>query len=160
MSVTRNIKVLFFLLMGFLITACGENAEKSKETDSEQNLTTKADPNDWKTNKGIGPVKLVTLETEVNMAMSDEGKAVFNLKCSACHKVEKRYIGPAMQDIFERRTPEWVMNMILNPDGMVAEDPIAKQLLIDFNGTPMANQNLTQEEARAVLEYFRTLKSN
>jgi hypothetical protein len=49
------------------------------------------------------------------------------------------------------------MNMILNPDGMVKEDPVAKQLLMEYNGTPMANQNLTKEEARAVLEYFRTL---
>ena len=49
------------------------------------------------------------------------------------------------------------MNMILNPEQMVKEDPIAKQLLVDFNLSPMANQHLTQEEARSVLEYFRTL---
>ena len=49
------------------------------------------------------------------------------------------------------------MNMILNPDVMVQEDPIAKKLLMENNGSPMANQNLTNEEARAVLEYFRTL---
>ena len=51
----------------------------------------------------------------------------------------------------------WVMNMILAPDKMVKEDPIAKKLLQEFNGSPMANQNLTEDEARAVLEYFRTL---
>ena len=56
-----------------------------------------------------------------------------------------------------RRTPEWIMNMILNPEQMVKENPLAKNLLIEFNGAPMANQNLTKEEARAVLEYFRTL---
>ena len=49
------------------------------------------------------------------------------------------------------------MNMILDPEGMVQKDPMARQLLIDYNGSPMANQNLTREEARAVLEYFRTL---
>jgi hypothetical protein len=48
--------------------------------------------------------------------------------------------------------------MILDPEGMVKNDPIAKQLLIDYNGSPMANQSLTEEEARAILEYFRTLK--
>jgi hypothetical protein len=40
---------------------------------------------------------------------------------------------------------------------MVAENPLAKELLIEFNGSPMANQSLTEEEARAVVEYFRTL---
>jgi hypothetical protein len=58
----------------------------------------------------------------------------------------------------ERRTPEWIMNMILNPEEMIKNDPIAKQLLIDFNLAPMANQHLTQDEARKILEYFRTLK--
>ena len=48
------------------------------------------------------------------------------------------------------------MNMILNPEDMVQNDPIAKNLLIEYNGAPMANQNLTQEEARSILEYFRT----
>ncbi len=47
--------------------------------------------------------------------------------------------------------------MILNPEEMVAKDPIAKQLLIEYNGSPMANQSLEQEEARKILEYFRTL---
>ena len=48
--------------------------------------------------------------------------------------------------------------MILNPEKMIQNDPLAKELLTEFNGAPMANQNLTMEEARAVLEYFRTLK--
>jgi hypothetical protein len=38
---------------------------------------------------------------------------------------------------------------------MVQQDPTAKELLAEFM-TPMPNQNLTEEEARAVLEYFRT----
>ena len=45
----------------------------------------------------------------------------------------------------------------LNPEEMVNNDPIAKKLLVEFNGAPMANQNLTEDEARAVVEYFRTL---
>jgi hypothetical protein len=40
---------------------------------------------------------------------------------------------------------------------MVQKDPMAKKLLMEFNGSPMANQNLTEDDARAVLEYFRTL---
>jgi hypothetical protein len=41
---------------------------------------------------------------------------------------------------------------------MVEKNPIARKLLIAHNGSPMANQNLTEEQARAVVEYFRTLK--
>jgi len=50
------------------------------------------------------------------------------------------------------------MNMILDPEGMVKNDPVARALLIEFNGSPMANQSLTEEEARNILEYFRTLE--
>ena len=66
-------------------------------------------------------------------------------------------MGPAPKGIMSRRNPEWVMNMILDPEGMVKNDPLAKALLMEFNGAPMANQNLSEEDARAVLEYFRTL---
>ena len=50
------------------------------------------------------------------------------------------------------------MNMILNPEIMLKEDQLAKDLFMEFNGAPMANQGLTQQEARAILEYFRTLE--
>ncbi|WP_340154151.1 c-type cytochrome, partial [uncultured Winogradskyella sp.] len=78
--------------------------------------------------------------------------------CTACHKADKKFIGPAPTGILSRRSPEWVMNMILNPEEMIKQDPLAQDLLLEFNGAPMANQHLTEEEARAVLEYFRTLK--
>lgn len=108
-------------------------------------------------NKGVGPIKSVTLDAEVNQEMAAKGAEVFKTMCSACHKTNKRFIGPSPKGILEKRSPEWVMNMILNPEEMIKKDPLAKELLIEFNGSPMANQNLSEEDARAVLEYFRTL---
>jgi mono/diheme cytochrome c family protein len=110
------------------------------------------------TNKGVGPITSITLGAEIDQDMAAHGKDVYDKMCLACHKVDKKFIGPAPTGILERRTPEWVMNMILAPEKMVKEDPLAKDLLMEFNGAPMANQNLTEEDARAVLEYFRTLK--
>ncbi len=107
-------------------------------------------------NKGKGPIKTVVLGT-IDQAMAAKGQEVFKTMCTACHKTDKRFIGPAPKGILERRTPEWVMNMILNPENMIENDPLAQELIKEFNGAPMANQNLTEEEARAVLEYFRTL---
>jgi len=109
-------------------------------------------------NKGVGPIKSVKLDSEINQEMVTQGADVFKRMCTACHKPNKKFIGPAPKNILERRTPEWVMNMILNPEEMIKSDPLARELLLEFNGSPMANQNLTEEEARAVLEYFRTLK--
>ncbi len=138
-----------------LMVSCGDKAKKDspeKETVKEE-VVAEVDPME---NKGIGPIKSVTLDAEVNQELAAEGKAVYEQMCSACHKVDKRFIGPAPKDILDRRTPEWVMNMILNPDQMVKEDPIAKALLAEYL-SPMSNQNLTEDQARAILEYFRTL---
>lgn len=109
-------------------------------------------------NKGIGPIKSLTLPATIDQSMAAKGKLLFKNKCSSCHRVNRKFIGPNPTGILKRRSPEWVMNMILNPEEMVKKDPIAKDLLIKFNGSPMANQNLTKEESRQVLEYFRTLK--
>jgi mono/diheme cytochrome c family protein len=105
--------------------------------------------------KGIGPIKSVTLGP-IDEAMVAKGKEVYDSMCTACHKVEKRFIGPSPAGILDRRTPEWIMNMILDPDKMVKENAQARELLAEYMA-PMANQNLTEEQARAVLEYFRTL---
>ena len=102
--------------------------------------------------KGIGPIE------EIDVASLDRGLAVtggevFTAKCTPCHKMAEKYIGPALKGVTTRREPEWIMNMILNPDVMVKEDPAARKLLAEFIA-PMTNQNLTEEEATAVLVYF------
>ncbi|MBC3758116.1 cytochrome c [Hyunsoonleella sp. SJ7] len=156
------------LICIMLILSCGGKDEKKKEkiklpTKTEKKADKIADKTPAsKTidldNKGIGPIKSLTLPSEIDQAMATKGADVFKKLCTACHRADKKFIGPAPNGILERRSPEWVMNMILNPEEMTQKDPLAKALLIEFNGSPMANQNLTEEEARAVLEYFRTLK--
>ena len=108
-------------------------------------------------NKGIGPIKNYSFSSEINMDLVSEGKQVFNSKCTACHNVKRRLIGPAMTGIYERRSVEWVLNIMLNPDQMLKEDPVAIALLKEYNNILMLNQNLTEQEAKSLAEYFRTL---
>ena len=167
----KNLMKSLAALAILTLISCGGKEEKKTEgiqigqrpADTEvQNeepvaATTKASETVDLTNKGIGPIKNVELPTSIDQAMAAKGMEVYKTKCMACHKPDKKFIGPAPTGILERRTPEWIMNMILNPEEMTQKDPLAKALLIEFNGSPMANQNLTEEEARQVLEYFRTL---
>ena len=104
-------------------------------------------------NKGIGPIQNVTLG-EIDAARVVKGKTIFEEKCSSCHKLNEKYIGPALGDIIQRRSPEWIMNMILNPEQMVLEDPDAQELYNTYL-TPMVSQGLTEEDARDVLEFLR-----
>lgn len=105
--------------------------------------------------KGIGPVKSVFIGAPDEIKAA-EGKKLFDAKCTACHKIDVKYIGPALIGVTKRRAPEWIMNMVLNPERMIKENETAKALFAQFM-TPMANQNLTQDEARSILEYFLSL---
>ena len=151
-----KLKLLISLILVLAWSACGD--KKSEGTVSEpvkeeaQKEAADADP---MTNKGLGPISSVSLG-EIDADLAAKGETEFKAKCTACHKISKRHIGPALKGVTQRRSPEWIMNMILNPEQMVQNDPIAKQWLIEYNGAPMANQNLTEDEARAILEYFRT----
>lgn len=168
MTISRT---LGSLLLAILLLSCGGKEDQKKEGFSyqkkasiEKSTTTRSADNVLASkqidlsNKGVGPVKSLILGDEIDEKMVVQGADIFKQMCSACHRANKKFIGPAPHNILERRTPEWIMNMILDPEGMVKNDPLARALLIEFNGSPMANQNLTQEEARSVLEYFRTLK--
>lgn len=151
-------KFIIAALLLVVTWSCGGSGESSATDEQvappKSMLAEQQDPLE---NKGIGPVTELTLEATIDAEMAEQGKAVFMQMCTACHKPDKKFIGPPPKGILERRSPEWVMNMILNPEIMIQKDPIAKQLLMEYNGAPMANQNLSKEQARQVLEYFRTL---
>ena len=132
-------KVLFILL--FISIGCQNNSKRS----------------DSLSNKGVGPITNVVLDDKVNISMANSGEKLFNQLCTSCHMINEDYIGPAMSGILDRRSPEWIMNMILNPIQMLEEDPIAIELLKEYDFEYMYNQNLLEEEAREILEYFRLL---
>ncbi len=139
----------FFIAAGFCFLALG--CTKKEATAPSATPATEASTS--AANKGVGPVTAVTLEA-LNADLAGKGKAIFEAKCSACHKVEERYVGPALKGVTTRRTPEWIMNMILNPAEMLEKDATAKELLGEYM-TQMTFQNITQDEARQLLEFFR-----
>lgn len=144
---------LFFMIIS-LLSSC-DNKENSANSNSDKKATETIDP---KADKGVGPITSLILDDKIDESMVKKGQEIFQAKCTACHKTDVKYIGPAPKGVLDRRSPEFVMNMILNPEKMIAENATVKQMIGENNGAVMANQNLTKEEARAVLEYFRTLK--
>ncbi|GBD31693.1 hypothetical protein HRbin33_00652 [bacterium HR33] len=91
-------------------------------------------------------------------SLAAQGEQLFAAKgCIGCHTIGGgRLTGPDLQGVTERRSYDWIVAMITNPDSMLRVDPVAKQLLSEYM-TPMLNTNTTREEARAIYEY---LKSN
>lgn len=104
---------------------------------------------------GIGPVTEVVSLGPVDKAMAEQGQKLFEVKCGACHKMAERYVGPPLGDITARRSATFIMNQMLNPEGMYNKHPEVKKLLGEYM-TQMPNLGLTQEQARQVVEYLRT----
>ncbi len=103
-----------------------------------------------------GAVALVAATKGIDENLAKKGAALFKSKgCNACHTVGKgKLVGPDLKGVTERRKPGWIIAMITNPDSMLKYDPIAKQLLKKY-GVPMTNQNVSKEEAKAILEYLK-----
>lgn len=143
------VTVALFLFMA----NCSSNSNEQKESASNKSNAKTTEEEAPVT--GVGPVKTVELADELDEALVSKGLNIFESKCAACHQFEDRYVGPALGGVTERRNPVWIMNMIVNPEEMTKKDPIAKQLMADYL-TQMVNQNVTEEDARAILEYFRS----
>lgn len=141
----------------FILGACAPDKPKNKEEFSDQETKNKSAVEDAITNptKGIGAVKNVTLHTPLEKDRIGRGLAIYEMKCSACHKLtEQRLVGPGWKDVTKRRAPEWIMNMVTNVDVMLEKDPEAQKLL-ELCLTRMPNQNISLGDARDVLEFMR-----
>ena len=106
--------------------------------------------------KGIGPVKTLVLGP-LNTKMAADGKALYMSKCTVCHDLDQKKLGPPLRNITTIRTPEYIMNLLVNPAQMQKEDKIIKDLLKKYNNLPMTDPGFNQTQARNVLEYLRSM---
>lgn len=105
---------------------------------------------------GIGPIKSVTIGA-IDQKLVDAGSKIFNSKCIACHQLDTRLVGPPLRNITKKNTPEFIMNYLLNTTEMQKKDPIMEKLVDEYK-ILMPDQQLTKDDARAVLEYFRSVE--
>lgn len=86
---------------------------------------------------------------------AEAGEKLFQSKgCSACHGFGQRVSCPDLQGVSMRRTAKWMESQILHPDVMTKQDPIAHKLFGEY-AMQMPKQGLTQDEARAVIEFLK-----
>ena len=148
-------QIILFLLITLFALACGGGESNSNDPEKER-LAIKAGLTVFEYENGIGPIKeKLNIPSTIDKIMAESGKKIFEEKCTQCHKLDERYTGPALRDVTKRRTPEYIINMILNPQEMTQRHPEAKKLLGQF-ATQMTFQNVTQEDARKILEYLRS----
>ena len=152
-------RLALFVVGCFLFASCSSDGNKQQAENeggnaAEEEITLAEEEVPEDNGMGIGPVKTVDV-TKFDAALADKGKAIFEGKCSACHQLsDQKIVGPGLKGVTERRKPEWIMNMIVNPVEMTQKDPQAKKLLAEHL-TQMTNQDIAEPDARALLEYLR-----
>ena len=155
----KNFSVIKYLSLFFIITSmglisCGDSGSKDEAKNNDTKKTGQGDISAFELENGFGPIKQKIELAPIDPKLVARGKEIFDTKCSACHKLDERYVGPAQRDITKRRTPEYIINFMLNPEENYQKNPEAKKLLAEYM-TPMPNQNLTIDDAKAILDYFR-----
>ncbi|PVW11820.1 c-type cytochrome [Marixanthomonas spongiae] len=108
-----------------------------------------------KAKTGVGPIKeKVELGMHIDQEMAAKGEKLFKRECSTCHEIHDSNKGPALGGVLQERSPQWVMNMILNPGGMIEHNVQVKAMKAEYEYT-MVDMDLTEEEARQIVEYLR-----
>ena len=141
-------KISTIILVGFIVMLLSCKGDKEEKSESEVGETKK---------------EVVKAQQEmpkapppINEELAEKGEELFKTKgCIACHTIGKgRITGPDLAGVTERRKLDWIENQILHPEVMVEKDPIAKELLATYL-VKMPNQNVTPQEAHAIIMYLR-----
>lgn len=105
--------------------------------------------------RGSGKFSNMELPATIDDKLVAAGKSVYELKCSACHKLTaEKLVGPGWLGVTGRHKPEWIMNFATNTDEMIDKDPKA-QAMLQVCMVRMPNQHLSDDDARNVLEFMR-----
>ena len=96
-----------------------------------------------------------TLPTFTQEPDIDKGKSLFNMNCAACHKLNKRAVGPALAGVSQKYEKEWLYAWIKNSMSMVkAGDPQAVAIYEEYNKSVMtAFPQLSNEDIDNILAY-------
>jgi cytochrome c2/heme/copper-type cytochrome/quinol oxidase subunit 2 len=84
------------------------------------------------------------------------GKTVFNANCKTCHKLDQKYIGPALRGATDRNSAAWVKTWIKNSQAVIASgDAYAVALYKEYNNSIMPSYAfLSDTELDGVLAYI------
>jgi len=87
---------------------------------------------------------------------ADEGEDLFKTTCAACHTIGKgRLVGPDLNNITEKRSQDWLLSFIKSSTAMVnSGDADAKAIFEDYNKLLMPDNNYTDAQVMAVLNYI------
>jgi mono/diheme cytochrome c family protein len=97
----------------------------------------------------------VQAQDAVDADRQQEGRKLFKSLCSSCHKLDKKFIGPALGGIEEKREADWLKSWIKDNAALRASgDADANAIFNEYKGSPMtAFPQLTDKNIEDILYY-------
>ena len=88
---------------------------------------------------------------------TDEGKAIFSARCTACHAIEKNVVGPALMNVDQRRDEKWIISFVHSSQTVIKSgDTAATNLFVKFNSTVMPDHpDLTDDQIKSIISYIK-----
>lgn len=151
----RKIVIGVALMAGLALAACGGGDSASDGANNSTATQETSKDNAADEGKGVGKFTNVTLTNPLDQNMVAAGKGIYDMKCGSCHRLSnEKLVGPGWKGVTSRRKPEWIMNFSTNVEEMLAKDANAMAMLEECL-VRMPNQNLSDDDARSVLEFMR-----
>jgi hypothetical protein len=159
--------LILILIITIINISCSDNKQESNNQPASNNskATQNSIQNDeavlnskyeFPGNNGIGPIKEISL-VGVDQNLASLGNKIFNTRCISCHQLDAKNVGPPLRNVTKKNTPVYIMNYLLNTTDMQKKDPLMQKLVSEYK-IYMPDQQLTRDDARAVLEYLRSIE--
>lgn len=87
-----------------------------------------------------------------------DGKTIFTTQCTSCHNVNAQVVGPALANVDQRHTVDWIINFVRSPKTFIEKkDKDAIALYNKFNQIIMPDhQDLSADDVQNVLAYIKS----
>ena len=97
--------------------------------------------------------------TNANAITGDpvNGQRIFSSRCTGCHAVDRRVVGPALMNVYDRHDEAWIIAFVHSSQKVInSGDTTAKNLFMKFNQTVMPNHpDLSDQSIRDIISYIK-----
>lgn len=91
-----------------------------------------------------------------------KGKELFKQNCAACHNMEKKMVGPALQDVVKNQGRDWTKEWIYNSNALIQSgDEHAVEVWNEYNKIAMPAYNwMDDSDLESVVTYLEKYKED
>ena len=110
----------------------------------------------WKSLFVFSAISVIAVST-VNAQDAKEGRTLFKAKCSSCHALDAKLVGPALTGVTDRHSEELLLKWIPNSQALIASgNPEAVKLFNDNGKVAMTSfPELDEAKVKDILAYIQ-----